>query len=128
MTKIKAYEQAKTMLKENDELYIECINELDSWNGYADGFRAYPMYELDDFYIDRKATDLLQDLTEDFNINDDYFYFTIWGLESTDDIATLYRDNTTPVEVLDNLIDNYGNVCLWGNFSEFEELVEQLAE
>lgn len=128
MTKIKAYEQAKAMLKENDDLYIECINELDSWNGYADGFRAFPMCELDDFYIDRKATDLLQDLTEDFNINDDYFYYTIWGLESTNDIVTLYRDNTTPDEVLDNLINNYGNVCLWGNFTDFEELLEQLAD
>lgn len=127
MKRSEIYEKALLMLKENDDLYIECINELDSWNGYADGFRAFSMCELDDFYIDRKATDLLKDLTEDFNINDEYFYFTIWGLESTDDIASLYRSNTYESDVLDNLIEYYNEITIWG-YPEFDEVLSILAE
>ena len=120
-------EKALTMLENDDDLFIECINELDCWNGFADGYRCWSMDEINEFYYDQPATKLLQDLTDDFNINDSYFYFTIWGLESTDDIAQLYRNNTTPEEVLDNLIENYPNISIWG-FSEFEELLDEHIE
>ena len=119
--------KALTMLENDDDLFVECITELDCWNGFADGFSCWDMSELDNFYYDQPATKLLQDLTEDFNINDTYFYFSMWGLESTNDIVQLYRDNVTVEEVLDALIENYPHITIWGH-DEFEELLDEHLE
>lgn len=124
----KSYEdlrnEAIEMIEENDDLLVDLVNELDSYMGYADGFRAYDMSELDDIYCDCKASKIIEDLTEDFNINDNYFYFSIYGLESCDDIADLYRDNTTAEEILDNVLDYSGRITIYDG--DFEELIEQI--
>lgn len=114
------------MLKNDDELLINCVEELDSWNGFADGFRAWDMYELDEFYCDRKATDLLNDMTADFCKNDAFFYFSIYGLESCSDKAELYRDNTDEGEILDNVIDNINHLTI--DNAEFLEMLEEVEE
>lgn len=116
--------EAIEMLKNDDELLIDCVNELDSWNGYADSFRCWDMSELDDFYCDCKATKVLEDLTSDFNINDDYFYFSIYGLESTNDIADLYRSNIYEEELFDSLLENYYHLNIYD--SDFAELLEEI--
>lgn len=111
-------------LEADDDLFISMVNELDSWNGFADGFRAFPMDEINDFYYDVPATQLINDLTNDFNINDDYFYYSIWGLESTGDVAGLYRDHADAGEVFDNIIENY-NHLYFGN-ENFESLIDAI--
>ena len=118
--------EAIEMLKNDDDLLIGCVNELDSWNGYADGFRCEPMEMLDDYYYDCKATKVLEDLTEDFNINDDYFYFSIYGLESTDDPANLYRTNVYEEELLDNLLEYKNHLYFYND--EFEELLDAIED
>ena len=111
-------------MKENDDLFASCVEDLDSWNGFADGFRAYDMCELDDYYCDCKATKLLEDLTKDFNITDNYFYFSIYGLESTDDKIELYRDNVWESELLDNLLSNLSDLNISDYDSDFQHLLE----
>ena len=109
-------------LKNNDELFTACVDELDSWNGFADGFRAWDMCELDEFYCDCKVSKFLSDIVEgSFNLNDDWFYFSIYGLESTSDKVDLYRTNTDEGEVLDNLIDS--NVNLRWIDEDFNDLL-----
>lgn len=124
----KSYEdlvnEAIEMINENDDLYVDLVDKLDGYMGYADGFRCYDMCELDDYYCDCKASKIIEDLTEDFCINDDYFYFSIYGLESCDDKAELYRDNTTAEEIFDNVL-NYSNK-IYISDSDFEELLEQI--
>ena len=112
-------------LKNNDDLFVQMIEELDGWNGYADGYRAWPMEELDDFYCNCKASKLLSDLTKDFNISDNYFYFSIYGLESTDDKTELYRDNVDEGELLDNILENSWKLDFWGQ-SDFKDLIEEI--
>lgn len=119
-------EQAIQELKDNDELFVACVNELDSWNGYADGFRAYPMYELDELHCGVSLHDFLYKLTSDFDIRDEYFYYSIYGLESTDSIEELYRENVWESELLDNLIDNYSNLDINWIDSDFDELLESI--
>lgn len=116
---------AVEMVEEDEDLFAELVEELDSWNGFADGYRAYYMDELNEFYCGRSATDLLDDMTEDFNKKDEFFFFSIWGLESTDDKVELYHDHTTEEEVVDNVIDCFGS--LWISNAEFEEIVEAIA-
>lgn len=108
-------------LEADDDLFISMVNELDSWDGFADGFRAFPMDEIDDFYYEATATQLINDLSSGFNINDDYFYFSIWGLESTDDVAGLYRNHADAGEVFDNIIENYNH--LYFEDDNFEALI-----
>lgn len=117
-------EKAVEMLENNDDLLCEVVDELDSWNGFADGFRAYDMYELDDLHNGMKLSEFLSRITPDFNLNDNYFYYSIYGLESTDNKALLYRDNTDCGEVLDNILE-YRN-HLYINNKEFEDLLEEI--
>jgi hypothetical protein len=84
------------------------------------------MYMIDDFYCDCKASKLLEDMTGDFNKNDDYFYFSIYGLESTDDKVDLYRSNVDEGELLDNLIDKYNHLDINWIDSDFDELLDEI--
>ena len=120
--------EALNILKTDNDIFVDCINELDNWNGFADGFRCYGMSELDDFYYDCKATKLLHDITKDFKLQDDYFYFSIYGLESCNDVAELYRDNVWESELLDNLIDNYNNLDINWIDSGFDEMLQAIVD
>lgn len=116
--------EALEMLKNDDELFVDMVNELDSWNGFADGFRAYPMDEIDELFCDTKVSDFLDKLAPGFNHCDDYFVDSIYGIDSTDDITGLYRDNVDDGELLDNIIDNYNH--LYFSDDDFQELIDAI--
>ena len=119
-------QRATEELKNNDDLFTGCVDELDSWDGFADGFRAWDMSEIDEFYCGCKASKLLDDMTGDFNKYDNYFYFSIYGLESTDDKVDLYRSNVDEGELLDNLIDKYNHLDINWIDSDFDELLDEI--
>lgn len=102
-----AYNKALEILDNDDDAFIEACNELDSWNGFMNDARCYSMGELDELLGETSPSKILSQVTQDFNINDDYFYFSIYGLESTDDVVEVYRNEHTNEEVLDALIDCY---------------------
>ena len=125
-------EERRTELKnaalemlQDDELFVEMVNELDSWNGFADGFRCYPMYEIDELFAGCSVSDFLDKLTSDFNHTDEYMVDTIYGLSSTDYIEDVYRDNVDDEELLENLIDNFNNLYI--SNQDFSEILEALA-
>lgn len=120
--------KATQELKDNNDLFVKCVDELDSWNGYADGFRAYDMSELDDLHYGISLHDFLDRITSDFNIRDNYFYYSIYGLESCDYKDELYRDNVDEGELLDALIENYSNIDLEWIDSEFNELISEIVD
>lgn len=87
--------------QENDDVFSDCIEELDSYNGFLGDRRQYPMEDLNEFYRDVEPLEMLyrvfyghdadtsseHNYTE-FNPNRDYFYYNGYGnLVSTD-----YRD------------------------------------
>lgn len=114
-------------LKTNDDIFVSCVDDLDSWNGYADGFRAYDMCELDDLHYGMKLSEFLEKITSDFDIRDNYFYYSIYGLESCDDKTALYRDNVDEGELLDNLIDRENDLDLAWIDTDFADIIECLA-
>ena len=83
--------------KNNEEIYNNCIEELDGYNGYLGDNRYYPMDELNEFYRDSDPLEILyrafygQDddtWTTDstgnktygeFNPNREYFYYNGYG-------------------------------------------------
>ena len=117
--------QAEEMLEEDGELLIDIVNELDSQNGFADGWRGYPMFELEEFYGEMPLKDFMQKIAKGFDVNDDYFIETIYGIESTDDLADYYRDHTTMDEVLDRVLDTPRMYI--GN-AEFSDLIDEIQE
>lgn len=119
--------KAVEMLNNDGELFCDMVNELDSWNGFADGFRAFPMYELDELFCGVSLHDFLDKLDADnFNLNDEYMIDTIWGLASTDDLERFYHDNVDTDELLENIMENRPH--LWINDNEFEELLDEIEE
>ena len=114
------------MLKTDDKLLVDVVNELDSWNGYADGFRCYPMDELDELFYDCKVSEFLEKLTGSFNLHDEYMVDTIYGLDSTDDPASVYRNNISEESLLDDIIDNRNNIYFYN--TDFEDLIDEIID
>ena len=100
------YDTALNILENDDDAFLNACNALDSWNGFMNDSRYFPMWELDELLGEKKPSEVLNEITNDFDINDDYFYYSINGLESTNDIVDVYRNEHTDEEVLDELIDN----------------------
>lgn len=120
--------EAIERLESDDDLFIRCIEELDNWNGFADGFRAYPMWKLDDLFGDMKLSDFLDRLAPGFNNRDEYMIDSIYGLDSTDDVADHYRSNVDEGELIDNLIDRYDDIDLEYIDSDFSKLIGYIIE
>ena len=112
------------MLENDDDLFVECVNELDSWNGFADGYRCYDMSEFNDLFYGTLPLDVIDKVTSEFSTNDNYFVDTIYGIESTDFPEDVYRSNTDEEEVLDNVIDYYNHLSI--SDSDFNDLVEEI--
>ena len=118
-------DKAREMLEEDAELFCQMIDELDSWNGYADGFRVFDMYMLNDLYYGQPASKLLEDINGNhFDLSDEYFVDTIYGLRSIEDKYVEYSDNVDVGELLDNIIENYSNLDL--DNTEFGELIGEI--
>lgn len=85
-------------LKENEEVFNNLIEDLDSYNGYLGDDRYYFMDDLNDLYSGSAPTEILtrafygydatygNESREAFNPNREYFYFNGYGnLVSSDD-------------------------------------------
>lgn len=84
--------------KENDDAFIEAIEELDSYNGYLGDDRYYDMEFLNEFYAEAEPLDILyrafygydadtstEECHTEFNPTRDYFRYNGYGnLVSTD--------------------------------------------
>lgn len=96
------------LFAEDEELFNNCIEELDSYNGYLGDDRYYSMDELNEFYSNTDVTDLMQRIffgySEDetytdeygdikhcqFNPNQDYFTYNGYG----NLVSAWYKDYT----------------------------------
>lgn len=116
--------EALEALKNDNDLFVDMVNELDSWDGFADGFRGYYMEDLDELFSGCKPLELLDKLGRDFDSRDTFFIDTIWGLESCNDLAAHYRANVDEGELLDNIIEKANH--LYFSDSDFEELIENI--
>ena len=125
---MKTYEEMMTtaleMLENDGDLFVDMIDELDSWDGFADGYKVYSMDELDELFYDCKVSEFLSKLADGFDLNDDYFADTIYGLESIADKEDYYRDNFDCGYVLDNVINNYNHLYI--SDSDFDELIDAI--
>lgn len=125
--------------EENEEEFIQAIEELDSYNGYLGDDRIYYMEDINDFYTSVSALDILarafygydaDTYTTDsrgdreygpFNPNREYFYYNGYGnLVSTD-----YKDYSDMLDeyFVEALISDRNNLTLP---DEVEELLNNI--
>ena len=110
-------------LKNDDDAFIEVVEELIHWNNFID-VEAFPMDEIDEICYGMKPSELIEKMTSDFNLSDDYFYFSIWGLESCNDRAELYRDECEIDDIIDAIEDYYSHLSFCD--SKLDALAEVL--
>ena len=133
--------------KENENIFSDCMEELDSYNGYLGDDRYYSMEELNDFYSEEEPQEILfrafygfdadswhtdsseNKIYESFNPNRDYFYFNGYGnLVSSD-----YKDYSDKLDsyAIEEMSENRNyidtienNDILAGLFDELEKIEE----
>lgn len=127
--------------EENEEVFNDCIEELDSYNGYLSDDRYYHMDELNDLFCDCDNIDILnraffghdeETWTTDssgnkvygaFNPNRDYFRFNGYGnLVSAD-----YKDYSALLDryAVEEMIDNRNNIYSIDDYDELKELFDE---
>ena len=120
------YDLAVEELKDENS-FIEACEELDSYNGFLGDDKIYNMEDFDDLMSGKSPLEIAQEIEgNNFSTDDDYFQFTMYGVESVNDKYDAYSSYYGVEEVLDNLIDNYSRIYF--SNSSLKELVEVLAE
>jgi hypothetical protein len=130
--------------EENEDVFVECIEELDNYNGYLCDDRYYNMDELDEYYSGTKPSELLarafyghdaevyhtdahgERIYGAFNPNREYFRYNGYGnLVSCD-----YKDYSDKLDeyFIDALVDNRYNIDAIDNYEELESLFEELEQ
>ena len=135
-------EKILNYFEENEDIFNECMEELDSWNGYLGDDRYYSMDELDEIYNGTDATEILRrafygydedsyttdasgNRTHDaFNPNRDYFRFNGYGnLVSAD-----YKDYTAQLDhyAIEAMKENRDEIQTIDDNDELKELFDEL--
>ena len=139
--------QAKKIIeffKENEELFNQCIEELDAYNGYLGDYRYYSMDELNEFYRDSDPLEILcrayfgrdaDTWTADrngnktygeFNPNRNYFCYNGYGnLVSSD-----YKDYSAYLDryAIEAMSENRNYIYSINNDEELTALFDELEQ
>lgn len=130
--------------KNNEEIYNDCMEELDSYNGYLGDNRYYSMDELNEFYRDTEPLEILfrayygrdddtwtTDSTGDktygeFNPNREYFYYNGYGnLVSSD-----YKDYSFLLDsyAIEAMSENRNYIDSIETYETLQKLFDELEE
>ena len=130
--------------KENEDVFNDCMEDLDSYNGYLGDDRYYDMEELNEFYSGQKPQEILfrafygfddDTWTTDsrgnkehraFNPNRNYFYFNGYGnLVSSD-----YKDYTGLLDqyAIEEMSENRNYINSIENDDILADLFDELEE
>lgn len=130
--------------KDNEDVFNDCIEELDNYNGYLADDRYYSMDELNEFYTGAEPTEILfrafygydaETYTTDgrgdkeygqFNPNREYFYYNGYGnLVSAD-----YKDYSAFLDcyAVEKMSENRYYIDTIDNNEELTKLFDELEE
>ena len=137
-------ERIITYFEENEDIFIECIEELDSYNGYLGDDRYYPMDELNEHFSGQDPVDILyrafhghddDNWTTDehglrvyreFNPNREYFYYNGYG----NLVSSNYRDysNKLGYYFVEDLAENRQHIYTIEDNEELNKLFDAMEE
>ena len=130
--------------KENEDVFNDCMEDLDSYNGYLGDDRYYDMEELNEFYSGQEPQEILFRafygfdadtwMTDSsgnkeyraFNPNREYFYFNGYGnLVSSD-----YKDYSDKLDgyAVEAMIENRNYIDSIENDDNLADLFDELEE
>lgn len=144
MTKEQITNKIIEYFKDNEEIFNECIEELDGYNGYLGDDRYYSMEELNEFYNKQEPIEILyrafygrddDTWTTDssgnktygeFNPNREYFYFNGYG----NLVSSNYKDYTGKLDeyFIEDLSENKDNIYCIDDNEELKQLFDDLEE
>lgn len=135
-SKDEVIEAIKTYFEENEDTFTECIEELDSYNGYLGDDRYYEMYMIDEFYSECKPSELLDRIyyghddengdSSEFCPNREYFYYNGYGnLVSSD-----YKDYSAHLDsyAIESMSEHRNYIDAIDRDEELSELFDILEE
>ena len=141
-TKSEIIENIINHFDNNEELFNNCIEELDSYNGYLGNDRYYDMYMLDEFYAGTNPVELLERAfygRDDeswhtdahgekeygsFNPNRNYFYYNGYGKL----VSANYKDYSAHLgtHAVESMLDNRYYIDSIESDDELAELFDEL--
>ena len=115
--------EIKNYLLNNMKVTRDVVNELNCWDGCLEFLEVYYMEDLDYYLEGYRPSDILNLMFYgDFNPNDDYFKFNVYGnLESFNEWDLEERYKMYIDEIIDALLENIDNVEIYD-----DELKEML--
>ena len=137
-------EKIITYFEENEDIFIECIEELDSYNGYLGDDRYYSMDELNEHFSGQDPVDILyrafyghddDNWTTDehgereyreFNPNRDYFYYNGYG----NLVSSNYRDYSDKLDhyFVEDLAENRQHIYAIEDNEDLTALLNKLED
>lgn len=138
------YEQIIKFFENNEDTFIECIEELDSYNGYLNDDRYYEMELLNEFYNSTEPLELLyrtfygydednyitdsygRKQHQEFNPNREYFKYNGYG----NLVSSNYKDYTgyNDKYLIEELFENIENIYTIEQNEELQQLFNELKE
>lgn len=144
MSKESIIKKIVAWFEENEDVFNDCIEELDSYNGYLGDDRYYSMDELDELYNGVEASEVLRRAfygydeetyhTDShgereygpFNPNRDYFRFNGYGnLVSAD-----YKDYSAQLDhyAVEEMAENRDEISTIDDNEELSDMFDELEE
>ena len=144
MTREEAIKAIIEIFGNDEELFNDCIEELDSYNGWLGDGRYYPMCELDEFYSGCDVIEILNrayfgydakswhtdnsgnKIYEAFCPNRKYFSFNGYGnLVSSD-----YKDYSDRLDdyTVEEMIDNAHNIWSFKDNDDIQAILDNIGE
>lgn len=140
MTREEMIKKIIEFFNDNDDTFIECIEELDGWDGYLGDNRWYSMDELGDLFAGSDSVELLNrayfgrdddDWHTDkygekhynsFNPNREYFSFD--GYANL--VSSNFKDYSAYLDeyFVEKLLDEKNHLYLPSDFTDFLEDIE----
>ena len=144
MTKEQITNKIIEYFKDNEETFNECIEELDSYNGYLNDDRYYSMEELNELYNGQEPIEILyrafygrddDTYTTDssgnktygeFNPNREYFYYN--GYDNL--VSSNYKDYSGKLDLyfIEALSENRQYIDSIDNDDELTKMFDELEE
>ena len=139
MSKESIIKKIVAWFEENEDVFNDCIEELDSYNGYLGDDRYYSMDELDELYNGSELSEVLrrafygydedtstEDRHTEFNPNRDYFRFNGYG----NLVRADYKDYSDHLDAwaVESMAKNRGDIYAIDENDELSELFDALDE
>lgn len=131
-------EELESFVKGDTDDVADVCEQIDDYNGFLGDDRYYPMDEIDELVnIEGKSVlEVLEMFAGDFDSNDDYFQFGIYGISSTNSRDYEYLIGATEIikQIKDNInqVDNEDLSVIFDNedcaSTELDDLEELFAD